>query len=67
MQNLSSAGVTVVEEAVNCPSISKLACQYASIFRSFLEKSRLSVWNMSKSCGFWRQLTVCVLQDTLLC
>ncbi|XP_013614264.1 PREDICTED: zinc finger CCCH domain-containing protein 24-like [Brassica oleracea var. oleracea] len=53
-----SAGVTVVEEAVNCPSISKLACQYASIFRSFLEKSRLSVWNMSKSCGFWRQLTV---------
>ncbi|KAL0789074.1 hypothetical protein Bca101_005320 [Brassica carinata] len=53
-----SAGVTVVEEAVNCPSISKLACQYASIFRSFLEKSRLPVWNMSKSCGFWRQLTV---------
>ncbi|CAN6835138.1 hypothetical protein Bca4012_030220 [Brassica carinata] len=53
-----SAGVTAVEEAVNCPNISKLACRYASIFQSFLEKSRLPVWNRFKSCGFWRQLTV---------
>ncbi|KAJ0238889.1 Zinc finger CCCH domain-containing protein 24 [Hirschfeldia incana] len=53
-----SAGVTAVEEAVNCPNISKLACRYASIFQSFLEKSKLPVWNRFKSCGFWRQLTV---------
>ncbi|ESQ51323.1 hypothetical protein EUTSA_v10016347mg [Eutrema salsugineum] len=53
-----SAGVTAVEEAVDCPNISKIACRYASIFQSFLEKSRLPVWNRFKSCGFWRQLTV---------
>ncbi|CAA7017788.1 unnamed protein product [Microthlaspi erraticum] len=53
-----SAGVTAVEEAVDCPNISKLACRYASIFQSFLEKSKLPVWNRFKSCGFWRQLTV---------
>ncbi|CAH2060282.1 unnamed protein product [Thlaspi arvense] len=53
-----SAGVTAVEEAVDCPNISKMACRYASIFQTFLEKSKLPVWNKFKSCGFWRQLTV---------
>uniref|UniRef100_A0A1J3CEL4 Zinc finger CCCH domain-containing protein 24 n=1 Tax=Noccaea caerulescens TaxID=107243 RepID=A0A1J3CEL4_NOCCA len=53
-----SAGVTAVEEAVDCPNISKIACRYASIFQSFLAKSKLPVWNRFKSCGFWRQLTV---------
>lgn len=60
MQDLISAGVTAVEEPVNCPNISKIACRYASIFQTFLENSRLPVWNKFKNCGFWRQLTVCV-------
>ncbi|VVA90409.1 unnamed protein product [Arabis nemorensis] len=53
-----SAGVTAVEEPVDCPNISKIACRYASIFQTFLENSRLPVWNKFKNFGFWRQLTV---------
>ncbi|KFK32295.1 hypothetical protein AALP_AA6G224000 [Arabis alpina] len=53
-----SAGVTAVEEPVDCPNISKISCRYASIFQTFLENSRLPVWNKYKNCGFWRQLTV---------
>lgn len=67
MQVLSSAGVTAVEEPVDCPNVSKIASQYASIFQKFIEKSKLQVWNRFQHSGFWRQLTVCVLQDMLLC
>jgi len=67
MQDLSSAGVTAVEEPVDCPNVSKIASQYASIFQKFIENSKFQVWNRFQHSGFWRQLTVCVLQDMLLC
>ncbi|KAL1201391.1 Zinc finger CCCH domain-containing protein 24 [Cardamine amara subsp. amara] len=53
-----SAGVTAVEEPVDCPNVSKIAFLYASIFQTFIEKSKLQVWNRFKHSGFWRQLTV---------
>ncbi|KAJ1424355.1 (Uracil-5)-methyltransferase fami [Sesbania bispinosa] len=51
-------GVTAVEEAVNCPNVSPIACKYATIFQEFLQHSDLPVWNRFKNTGFWRQLTV---------
>ncbi|WJX44181.1 hypothetical protein P8452_31191 [Trifolium repens] len=51
-------GVTAVEEPVDCPNISTIACKYAAIFQEFLQLSDLPVWNRFKNCGFWRQLTV---------
>jgi tRNA (uracil-5-)-methyltransferase len=58
MQDLSSAGVTAVEEPVDCPNVSKIASQYASIFQKFIENSKFQVWNRFQHSGFWRQLTV---------
>ncbi|KHN38771.1 Zinc finger CCCH domain-containing protein 24 [Glycine soja] len=51
-------GVTAVEEAVDCPNVSTIACKYATIFQEFLQDSDLPVWNRFKNTGFWRQLTV---------
>ncbi|RDX57877.1 Zinc finger CCCH domain-containing protein 24, partial [Mucuna pruriens] len=51
-------GVTAVEEAVDCPNVSTIACKYATIFQEFLQHSDLPVWNRFKNTGFWRQLTV---------
>ncbi|EXB74656.1 hypothetical protein L484_007662 [Morus notabilis] len=51
-------GVTAVEEPVDCPNVSTIACKYASIFQEFLQDSGLPVWNRFKNTGFWRQLTV---------
>ncbi|KAF7805579.1 zinc finger CCCH domain-containing protein 24 [Senna tora] len=51
-------GVAAVEEAVDCPNVSSIALQYASIFQEFLQHSNLPVWNRYKNSGFWRQLTV---------
>lgn len=51
-------GVTAVEEPVDCPNISTIACKYAAIFQEFLQHTELPVWNRFKNCGFWRQLTV---------
>ncbi|KAK7404722.1 hypothetical protein VNO78_05678 [Psophocarpus tetragonolobus] len=51
-------GVTAVEEAVDCPNVSTIACKYATIFQDFLQDSDLPVWNRFKNTGFWRQLTV---------
>ncbi|PON52607.1 (Uracil-5)-methyltransferase family [Trema orientale] len=51
-------GVTAVEEPVDCPNVSAIACKYASIFQEFLQHSDLPVWNRFKNTGFWRQLTV---------
>ncbi|KAK7262321.1 hypothetical protein RJT34_29888 [Clitoria ternatea] len=51
-------GVTAVEEAVDCPNVSMIACKYAAIFQEFLQHSDLPVWNRFKNTGFWRQLTV---------
>ncbi|XP_019413379.1 PREDICTED: zinc finger CCCH domain-containing protein 24-like [Lupinus angustifolius] len=51
-------GVTAVEEAVDCPNVSAIACKYATIFQEFLQHSDLPVWNRFKNNGFWRQLTV---------
>ncbi|KAJ7947802.1 zinc finger CCCH domain-containing protein 24 [Quillaja saponaria] len=51
-------GVTAVEEPMDCPNVSTIACKYASIFQEFLQPSNLPVWNRFKNTGFWRQLTV---------
>ncbi|XP_062171985.1 zinc finger CCCH domain-containing protein 24 isoform X2 [Alnus glutinosa] len=51
-------GVTAVEEPVDCPNVSGIACKYASIFQEFLQQSELPIWNRFKNTGFWRQLTV---------
>ncbi|GMN24736.1 hypothetical protein TIFTF001_000677 [Ficus carica] len=51
-------GVTAVEEPVDCPNVSTIACKCASIFQEFLQDSGLPVWNRFKNTGFWRQLTV---------
>ncbi|XP_010521770.1 PREDICTED: zinc finger CCCH domain-containing protein 24 [Tarenaya hassleriana] len=51
-------GVTAVEEPLDCPNISRIACKYASIFQEFLQNSTFPSWNRFKNCGFWRQLTV---------
>ncbi|TKY67226.1 Zinc finger CCCH domain-containing protein 24 [Spatholobus suberectus] len=51
-------GVTAVEEPVDCPNVSIIACKYAAIFQEFLQQSDLPVWNRFKNSGFWRQFTV---------
>ncbi|KQJ81687.1 zinc finger CCCH domain-containing protein 24 [Brachypodium distachyon] len=51
-------GVTAVEEPVDCPNVSGLACKYASMFQDFLQLSSLPVWNRMDNSGFWRQFTV---------
>ncbi|KAL8501476.1 hypothetical protein ACS0TY_020850 [Phlomoides rotata] len=51
-------GVTAVEEPVDCPNVSRIACKYASVFQEFLQQSLLPVWNRLNNTGFWRQLTV---------
>ncbi|KAB2038602.1 hypothetical protein ERO13_D03G133900v2 [Gossypium hirsutum] len=51
-------GVTAVEEPVDCPNVSKIACRYASIFQEFLQHLSFPIWNRFKNTGFWRQLTV---------
>ncbi|XP_075093368.1 zinc finger CCCH domain-containing protein 24 isoform X2 [Nicotiana tabacum] len=51
-------GVTAVEEPVNCPNVSGIACKYAAIFQDFLQQSTLPIWNRLNNTGFWRQLTV---------
>ncbi|KAL8151036.1 hypothetical protein V2J09_020844 [Rumex salicifolius] len=51
-------GVTTVQEPIDCPNISEIACKYASIFQEFLQGSTLPVWNRFGNKGFWRQLTV---------
>ncbi|WMV56042.1 hypothetical protein MTR67_049427 [Solanum verrucosum] len=51
-------GVTAVEEPVDCPNVSKVACKYAAIFQEFLQQSTLPIWNRLNNTGFWRQLTV---------
>ncbi|XP_055833376.1 zinc finger CCCH domain-containing protein 24 [Solanum dulcamara] len=51
-------GVTAVEEAVDCPNVSEVACKYAAIFQDFLQQSTLPIWNRLNNTGFWRQLTV---------
>lgn len=52
------AGVTAVDEPVNCPNVSTIACKYASIFQEFLQHSSFPIWNRFNNTGFWRQLTV---------
>lgn len=52
--------MTAVEEPVDCPNVSGIACKYASIFQEFLQQSQLPSWNRFKNTGFWRQLTVCI-------
>ncbi|XP_015058657.1 zinc finger CCCH domain-containing protein 24 isoform X2 [Solanum pennellii] len=51
-------GVTAVEEPVDCPNVSRIACKYAAIFQEFLQQSTLPIWNRLNNTGFWRQLTV---------
>lgn len=51
-------GVTAVEEPTNCPNVSRIACNYASVFQDFLQNSALPIWNRFNNTGFWRQLTV---------
>ncbi|KAJ8434169.1 hypothetical protein Cgig2_009736 [Carnegiea gigantea] len=51
-------GVTAVEEPVDCPNVSMIACKYALIFQEFLQNSALPIWNRFNNIGFWRQLTV---------
>ncbi|PPR80347.1 hypothetical protein GOBAR_AA40369 [Gossypium barbadense] len=51
-------GVTAVEEPVDCPNVSKIACRYAAIFQEFLQHSSFPIWNRFKNTGFWRQLAV---------
>ncbi|KAK4408943.1 Zinc finger CCCH domain-containing protein 24 [Sesamum angolense] len=51
-------GVTAVQEPVDCPNVSRIACRYATVFQEFLLHSLLPVWNRLNNSGFWRQLTV---------
>ncbi|XP_016547449.1 zinc finger CCCH domain-containing protein 24 [Capsicum annuum] len=51
-------GVTAVEEPVDCPNVSEIACKYAAVFQEFLQQSTLPIWNRLNNTGFWRQLTV---------
>ncbi|EPS59765.1 hypothetical protein M569_15040 [Genlisea aurea] len=51
-------GVTAVEEPVDCPNVSQIACKYAAVFQKFLQDSSFPVWNRLNNTGFWRQLTV---------
>lgn len=47
-----------VDEPLNCPNVSGVACKYAAIFQEFLQHSELPIWNRLNNTGFWRQLTV---------
>ncbi|KAM7480850.1 hypothetical protein LguiB_005433 [Lonicera macranthoides] len=49
--------VVIVEEPVDCPNVSVIACKYASIFQDCLQHSSLPIWNRLNNTGFWRQLT----------
>nr|GMD29442.1 zinc finger CCCH domain-containing protein 24 [Ipomoea batatas] len=51
-------GVTAVEEPLDCPNVSRIACRYAAIFQEFLQHTSLPMWNRLNNTGFWRQLTV---------
>ncbi|CAM0908088.1 unnamed protein product [Alopecurus aequalis] len=51
-------GITAVEEPVDCPNVSEIACKYAFMFQDFLQSSNLPVWNRVDNSGFWRQFTV---------
>ncbi|VFQ96186.1 unnamed protein product [Cuscuta campestris] len=51
-------GVTAVEEPLDCPNVSLIACRYASIFQEYLQHTSLPIWNRLNNTGFWRQLTV---------
>ncbi|KAL2507527.1 Zinc finger CCCH domain-containing protein 24 [Forsythia ovata] len=51
-------GVTAIEEPVDCPNVSRVACKYAAIFQEFLQHSAMPIWNRLNNTGFWRQLTV---------
>ncbi|KAF6167889.1 hypothetical protein GIB67_027667 [Kingdonia uniflora] len=51
-------GVIAVEEPIDCPNVSRVACKFASIFQEFLQHSGLPIWNRLNNTGFWRQLTV---------
>ncbi|KAK1309351.1 Zinc finger CCCH domain-containing protein 24 [Acorus calamus] len=51
-------GMTAVEEPLDCPNVSRIACKYAMVFQEFLQSSTLPVWNRIENSGFWRQLTV---------
>lgn len=51
-------GVTAIEEPVDCPNVSRIACKYAAIFQEFLQQSGMPIWNRLNNTGFWRQLTV---------
>lgn len=53
-------GVTAVQEPVDCPNVSRIACRYAAIFQEFLSHSSFPIWNRLNNTGFWRQLTVCL-------
>lgn len=60
--NISREGVTAVEEPFDCPNVSRISSEYASIFQEFLQNSSLPIWNRFKNIGFWRQLTVGVVK-----
>ncbi|XP_066345058.1 zinc finger CCCH domain-containing protein 24-like [Miscanthus floridulus] len=51
-------GVTAVEEPVNCPNVSEIACKYAQMFQDFLQSSSFPLWSRIDNSGFWRQFTV---------
>ncbi|KAK1398448.1 Zinc finger CCCH domain-containing protein 24 [Heracleum sosnowskyi] len=51
-------GVIAVDEPLNCPNVSGVACKYSAIFQEFLQHSELPIWNRLNNTGFWRQLTV---------
>lgn len=51
-------GVTAVQEPLDCPNVSRIACRYATVFQEFLLHSLFPVWNRLNNTGFWRQLTV---------
>ncbi|CAH9075193.1 unnamed protein product [Cuscuta europaea] len=51
-------GVTAVEEPLDCPNVSRVACRYASILQEYLQHTSLPIWNRLNNSGFWRQLTV---------
>ena len=53
--------MTAVEEPVNCPNVSEIACKYAQMFQDFLQSSSFPLWSRIDNSGFWRQFTVCSL------
>ncbi|KAM7496555.1 hypothetical protein LguiA_020969 [Lonicera macranthoides] len=49
--------MVIVEEPVDCPNVSVIACKYVSIFQECLQHSGLPIWNILNNIGFWHQLT----------